>query len=92
MIYLDNAATTLPKPPQVLEAISEALLKCGSLGRGSHEPARYASNIAYACRCEAAQMFDSEPEKIVFVQNATHGINISVNTLLAATADPHPKV
>ena len=38
MIYLDNAATTLHKPPQVEQAILEALHTAGNPGRGAHEP------------------------------------------------------
>ena len=82
MIYLDNAATTLPKPPQVLQAVSQALTVCGSLGRGSHDAARFASELAYECRVEASELFECDPEQVVFVYNATHGLNIAINTLV----------
>ena len=42
MIYLDNAATTLHKPPQVEQAILEALHTAGNPGRGAHEPTLHA--------------------------------------------------
>ena len=46
MIYLDNAATTLHKPPQVEQAILEALHTAGNPGRGAHEPTLHAARIA----------------------------------------------
>ena len=36
LIYLDNAATTLRKPPGVAEAVAQALLTAGSAARGAH--------------------------------------------------------
>ena len=43
MIYLDNAATTLIKPPQVERAVREAMRSCASPGRGGHAPAMRAA-------------------------------------------------
>lgn len=83
MIYLDNAATTLPKPPEVLQAVNRALINAGSLGRGSHAASVYASEIAYRCRSAAASMFGAAPEQVIFTFNATHGLNIAIKTLVS---------
>ena len=48
MIYLDNAATTLRKPPQVEQAVLDAMRTAGNPGRGAHEPTLHASRLVYA--------------------------------------------
>lgn len=82
MIYLDNAATTLPKPPGVISAVHDALSKIGSLGRSSHGAAAFASETAFSCRKLAASMFDAKAENVVFTFNATHGLNIAIKSLI----------
>ena len=82
MIYLDNAATTMPKPPGVQAAVREALEHCASLGRSGHQAARRAAETAYACRSLAGKMFDTEAERVVFTLNATHGLNMAIRTLV----------
>ena len=72
MIYLDNAATTLQKPPQVREAVAYALEHLASPGRGGHPAAMEAADVLYRARSAAAQLFDAEPEQVVFTMNATH--------------------
>ena len=47
MIYLDNAATTLYKPPEVGQAMLDALQTAGNPGRGAHAPTLHASRIVY---------------------------------------------
>lgn len=82
MTYLDNAATTMPKPGGVYEAVDQAMRTCASLGRSGHEAARRAAEIAYACRCEAGAMFDADPEQVAFTFNTTHGLNLAIRTLV----------
>lgn len=82
MIYLDSAATTLEKPPNVARAISYTLTHYASPGRGGYPAAMKAGEILYQCRELAAQMFDvPEPEQVVLTGNATHGLNIAIRTL-----------
>ena len=50
MIYLDNAATTLYKPPEVGQAMLDALQTAGNPGRGAHAPTLHASRIVYETR------------------------------------------
>ena len=56
MIYLDNAATTLHKPPQVEQAILEALHTAGNPGRGAHEPTLHAARIVLDTRLALAEL------------------------------------
>ena len=52
MIYLDNAATTLRKPPQVIDAVARAMGSFGNSARGTHEGALTASRTIYDTRCK----------------------------------------
>ena len=82
MIYLDNAATTLPKPPSVTAAVSRALLSMSSPGRGVYAPAMRASNVLLDCRIAAAELFHvPEPEQVIFTFNATHALNLAIRSL-----------
>ena len=83
MIYLDSAATTLQKPPEVARASAWAICHLASPGRGGHRPAMAAADTAFACREEAAALFDvPEPEQVVFTFNATHGLNLAIKSLV----------
>ena len=83
MIYLDSAATTLRKPPSVARACAYAIDHLATPGRGGHRPAMAAAETAFACRWEAAALFDvPEPDRVVFTFNATHGLNIAIKTLV----------
>ena len=83
MIYLDSAATTLQKPASVARASAWAINHLASPGRGGHRPAMAAADTAFACREEAASLFHvSEPERVVFTFNATHGLNLAIHTLV----------
>lgn len=83
MIYLDSAATSLLKPPSVERAMVRALRTCASPGRGAHKPAMRGAQTVYACRETASKIFHvSDPEKIVFTMNATHGLNIAISSLV----------
>ena len=79
MIYLDSAATTLQKPPEVAQASRYAIEHLASPGRGGHRPAMEAAAVTFACREAAARLFDvPTPEQIVFTLNATHADRKSV--------------
>ena len=83
MIYLDAAATTLEKPPQVRQAMAQAAAELSTPGRGSHPAARRAEETAFRCRAEAAALFGvPSPENVVFTMNATHGLNIAIRSLV----------
>ncbi|MBQ8310412.1 MAG: aminotransferase class V-fold PLP-dependent enzyme [Clostridia bacterium] len=84
MIYLDNAATTFPKPPAVLRAITDCMrYDCGNPGRGSHALALRAAEHIYICREELATLFGSaHPERVSFTANATTALNTVIKGLL----------
>ena len=84
MIYLDNGATSFPKPAQVTKAMVSALHTCANPGRGGHPAAMEAARRVYRCRERAARMFDCQPEQVVFTSNCTHGLNIAIGSLASA--------
>lgn len=84
MIYLDNAATSFPKPPEVISAMAEALRTCGANpGRGGHQLALQAGRIVERCR-EAAAAFlgASSPERVIFTRNCTESLNLAITGML----------
>ena len=79
MIYLDNAATTLKKPPVVGQAMLEALQTAGNPGRGAHEPTLHAARLVYETRAALAELFYAEgPSCIAFTANATQALNTAL--------------
>lgn len=82
MIYLDSAATTLQKPPQVARACAWAVSSLSTPGRGSHPAAARAARTAYRCRTLAGELFGCPAERVIFTFNATHGLNIAIKSLV----------
>ena len=83
MIYFDAGATTLEKPAAVRAAMAEAVATMCSPGRGGYPATRKAEETAFACRNEAAELFGVDsPEKVIFTSNATHGLNIAIQSLV----------
>ena len=84
MIYLDNAATSFPKPREVLLKTGNYIRRyCGNPGRSSHRlAARAAWEVFLAREAVASFIGLGEPEKIVFTQNATHALNIAIKTAI----------
>ncbi|MEA4835908.1 MAG: aminotransferase class V-fold PLP-dependent enzyme [Anaeromusa sp.] len=84
MIYLDNAATTWPKPKEVAEAVAACIEAVpGTPGRGSHQGARQAARIAFEAREEIAALFDvDDATRIAFCGNATQALNTALFGLL----------
>jgi selenocysteine lyase/cysteine desulfurase len=83
MIYLDNAATSFPKPRCVIRDLNSCLKKyCGNPGRSSHKLSLQASEAIYAVREEIAEHLSiSTPENVVFTLNATYALNLAIKTL-----------
>lgn len=84
MIYLDNAATSRPKPPCVTEAVVAAMEHFGNCGRGAHEDALSAARTVYAAREKVAALFRCRPERVCFTANSTMALNIAISGLLGA--------
>lgn len=83
MIYLDNAATTLHKPPQVIEAMVNALQSMGNSARGTHAGSMAASHTVYDARVKIAKLFGCQrADHVAFAANITEALNIAINGLL----------
>ena len=83
MIYFDNAATTIHKPPEVIRAVAQAMCSAGNSGRGVHEAALSASRIVYDARAAVASLFHAKsPAQVVFTANATQSLNTAIKGLL----------
>lgn len=83
MIYFDNAATTMTKPPQVITAVTNALCTMGNAGRGVHDAALDASRVVFETRQSINQLFHGEsPLQVVFTANATESLNIAIKGIL----------
>lgn len=82
MIYLDNAATTLHKPDEVIEAVTHAMKHMGNAGRGAHEISLDASRMIYDTREKLSELFGlGDPEQVAFTANATESLNTVIKGL-----------
>lgn len=76
MLYLDNAATTLQKPPCVINAMMEAMSQAGNAARGVNTASLYAARRVTETRVELADFFDfPTPNRVCFTCNATEALN-----------------
>lgn len=83
MIYMDNAATTLRKPPQVGQAILEALGSMGNSSRGAHESSLGASRTIYNARAKLAGLFHCpRSDHVIFTSGATESLNLAIGGLI----------
>lgn len=83
MIYLDSAATSLHKPPQVARAVAEAIGSFGNPARGAHAAALAADRAVYETRRELAALLGCpRPDHVIFTCNATEALNIAIYGLL----------
>lgn len=82
MIYLDNGATSFHKPQAVKQAMNWALENCANPGRGGHSGAMAAAKTVFDCREQAAELFECQPEQVVFTANCTHGLNLAIHSLV----------
>lgn len=85
MIYLDNAATTLKKPPSVIEAVCAAMNSMGNASRGAHGGSLHASRMVYETREKLAKLFGcSRPDHVIFTQNSTESLNLAIRGAIPA--------
>lgn len=84
MIYLDNAATSWPKPQAVYETLGSFLQNLGANpGRAGHRMAAGAAAAVADCRLRLARLMNAEsPERVIFASNATDALNLAVHGLL----------
>jgi len=83
-IYLDNAATSWPKPPAVYETLGSFLQGAGANpGRAGHRMAAAAAAAVASTRLRLAQLLNAEsPDRIIFAHNATDALNLVILGLL----------
>ena len=84
MIYLDNAATSFPKPKSVIKEVERCLKTyCGNPGRSSHFLSLRAAEEIYSVREKIADFFGSQSsENVVFTYNATYALNLAIKSFL----------
>ena len=84
MIYLDNAATSFPKPPEVVEETVRFLTQIsGSAGRSGHRLSVEAGRVVYHTREALAELFSiDDPLRIAFGHNVTEALNLVLQGLL----------
>lgn len=83
-IYLDNAATSFPKPKEVATAVYDFMVNNGtSSGRGSYKKAMQSDYIVYECRKLIGKLFNFDnPKKVIFTSNVTDSLNIAMRGIL----------
>lgn len=83
-IYLDNAATSFPKPDVVIKKMMEYMQNIGATsGRGAYKSAIESDRLIYNCRKMICKVFNgSDPAKVIFTSNVTEGLNIVINGFL----------
>lgn len=85
MIYLDNAATSHPKPDSVLQAVNQALTEFNANpGRSGHKRALNAARVVLECREALGNFLGAEdPMRIIHCFNCTDALNLAINGLSA---------
>ena len=79
MIYLDNAATSYPKPEPVYRAAEQAMRIAANPGRSAHRMALDAARMVYRVREQTAEWFGlDDPLRVVFTANATEALNFAI--------------
>src|SRR5262245_59228060 len=83
-IYLDNAATSFPKPEAVYAAVDHYQRHIGAaVGRGAYQASLEITGIIERCRKNVAELLGAEsPDRIVFTLNATDSLNLALHGLL----------
>ena len=83
MIYLDNAATTMHKPDEVIEAVVAAMRTMGNAGRGASESALDAARAIMGCRERVAKLLGCpRADHVAFAPNSTAALNCAINGLV----------
>ena len=84
MIYLDNAATTFPKPNEVYNSVDDCIRNyCANPGRGAHNLSIKCESKIFDCRERLSMLLNIEnPLNIIFTSNATDSLNIAIKGVL----------
>lgn len=80
LTYLDNAATTFPKPPEVVAAVRACLDQSLTVARSTHVAAFQGDAVLRRCRVKLARFFGAaHPEEMIYTYSATDGLNLAIN-------------
>ena len=84
MIYLDNGATSFPKPRGMIDAMDRCMLEyCGNPGRSGHAFSMRTGEGIYAARKKIAKLFNiSDPTRVIFTWNTTGALNLGIQGVL----------
>jgi len=83
MIYMDNAATTYPKPVMVLNSAAKAMRKYGgNPGRSGHKISEVAALEIFNTREKVANLFGADVENCAFTLNCTHALNLAIKGIM----------
>ncbi|MGE5189506.1 MAG: aminotransferase class V-fold PLP-dependent enzyme [Gemmatimonadota bacterium] len=83
LVYLDNAATSLPKPPRMAEAVASAIRRAGNPGRSGHVLSIRSARDLFDARERLAALFDArDSSRFVFAENATTALNQAIKGIL----------
>lgn len=84
MIYLDNAATTFPKPSVLIKKMNECINEyCGNPGRSGHQMSLRTAEEIYETRKEIANLINcQDPQRIIFTDNTTDSLNLGIKGAL----------
>lgn len=85
MIYLDNGATSFPKPKGMIEAMDACMLSyCGNPGRSGHDLSTRTGEEVYQARKTLADFFKiKNPERVIFTNNTTEALNLAIKGVLS---------
>lgn len=82
MTYLDNGATSFPKPQSVTNAVVRAMETCTNPGRGGYKASMRGAGTVLRCREQAGELFCCSPEQVVCTASCTQGLNMAIRTLV----------
>lgn len=84
MIYLDNSATSFPKPRGMMSAMEECIMNyCGNPGRSGHKMSLKTGEEVYKARRSIAELFNiNDPGRLVFTKNTTEALNMGIKGVL----------
>ncbi|MEC0373521.1 aminotransferase class V-fold PLP-dependent enzyme [Paenibacillus chibensis] len=84
IVYLDHAATSWPKPPEVMQAMQKAMVEAAANpGRGSHKMAVKASRVMFESRRALSRLLRvHNPNDVVFTHNTTEALNLAIKGIL----------
>lgn len=82
MVYLDNAATTFPKPECVIQSVIKGMRISANPGRSGHDMSREASEEVFRVRKKLGEFFNSSADRVIFTANCTQSLNTAIKGIV----------